>query len=64
MARDIYEDHDAASEPPREKLSSGLVIVTTLVLLVACYMMNKALANHYNAGFLADKSKTPATSNP
>ncbi len=55
MARDIYEDHDEVSEAPPERLSSGLVIVTTLVLLAACFFMQKALKNHYNEGMLADK---------
>jgi hypothetical protein len=62
MARDIYEDHDEVSEPPREMLSSGLIIITTLVLLVACYFMQKALADHYNAGMMADKKSAPAPS--
>ena len=61
MARqEIYEDHDAVSEAPREMLSSGLIIVTTLVLLAACYFMNKALADHFNEGPLADKGKKSA----
>ena len=55
MARDIYEDHDEVSEAPREMLSSGLVIMTTIVLLVACWVMQKALKDHYNAGMFAEK---------
>ena len=56
MARDIYEDHDEVSEPAGEMLSSGLIIITTLVLLAACFFMQKALKNHYNAGMMAEKS--------
>lgn len=55
MARDTYEDYDEASEAPREMLSTGLVIVTTLVLLAACFFMEKARAHHYDDGLLADK---------
>ncbi len=55
MARDIYEDHDEVSEAPGERLSGGLVIITTLVLLVACFCMQKALKDHYNQGMFADK---------
>jgi hypothetical protein len=56
MARDIYEDHDEVSEAPPERLSSGLVILTTIVLLAAIFFMQKALAHHYNQGMLADKT--------
>jgi len=55
MARDIYEDHDEVSEAPREMLSTGLVIVTTLVLLAAVFFMEKARAEHYNDGLFAKK---------
>ena len=60
MARDIYEDHDEVSEAPREMLSSGLIIITTLVLLAACFFMQKALNKHYSTGFFADKSAPAA----
>ena len=56
MAKNIYEDHDEVSEPPREMLSSGLIIITTLALLAACFFMQKALNEHYAVGFFADKS--------
>lgn len=56
MARDIYEDHDEVSEAPGEMLSSGLIIISTLVLLVACFFMQKALNEHYHTGMFADKS--------
>jgi len=56
MARDIYEDHDEVSEPAGEMLSSGLIIITTLVLLAACFFMQTALEEHYNAGMWGGKS--------
>lgn len=56
MARDTYEDYDEVSEAPREMLSTGLVIVTTLVLLAAVFFMEKARAHHYGDGMLADKN--------
>jgi hypothetical protein len=63
MARDIYEDHDEVAEAPQDLLGSGLVILTTIVLLAALFFMQKALAKHYNAGMFADESKpTPAPS--
>ncbi len=55
MARDTYEDYDEAGEAPREMLSTGLVIVTTLVLLAAVFFMEKARAEQYGDGPLADK---------
>ena len=61
MARDnIYEDHDEVSEAPREMLSSGLIIITTLVLLAAVFFMQKALKNHYNAGMFSEKARSEA----
>ena len=60
MARDIYEDHDEVSEAPPERLSSGLVIVTTLVLIAAILFMQQALGKHYNEGMFkkADNAST------
>ena len=55
MARDIYEDHDEVSEAPRELLSTGLVVVTTLTLLAACFFMQKALGEKYGEGLFAEK---------
>lgn len=57
MARDIYEDHDEIdAEPRKDGLANGLIILTTLVLLFSTYLMQKALKDHFNAGFLADKT--------
>jgi hypothetical protein len=60
MARDIYEDHDEVSEVPGEMLSSGLIIITTLVLLAAVFFMQKALNKHYSAGMFAKKGQEEA----
>ena len=57
MARDIYEDADAVdAEPKGEGLSNALVIVTTILLLGACIVMQQALKKHFNAGMFAGKS--------
>lgn len=57
MARDIYEDADAVdAEPSGEGLSNALVIVTTILLLGACIVMQQALKKHFNAGMFADKN--------
>ena len=55
MARDTYEDYDEAGEAPREMLSTGLVVVTFLMLLAANFFMLKARADQYGEGPLADK---------
>ena len=57
MARDIYEDHDEmAAEVAGEGLGNGLVITTTIVLVIACWFMVQGLKTHYNEGPLADKT--------
>jgi hypothetical protein len=62
MARDIYEDTDAAdAEQPGEGLANGLVILTTLLLLGAFLVMEMALKKHFNSGFLADQAQGGTT---
>ncbi len=57
MARDIYEDADAVdAEPKGEGLSGALIILTTILLLGACVVMQLALKKHFNAGMFADKN--------
>ena len=59
MARDIYEDADAVdAEPKGEGLSNALVIVTTILLLGACIVMQQALKKHFNAGMFAPANQT------
>jgi hypothetical protein len=56
MARETYEDVD---EPGPDHLASGVVIMTTVLLLGAFFVMQKALKDHFNAGMMASKD-TPA----
>lgn len=53
MAREPYEDVD---EPRKDQLAGGIVIMTTLVLLAAIFVIQKALSEHYQAGMLAPKT--------
>ena len=63
MARDIYEDYDD-TEAPKDSLPTILAVLTFVVLIVAVYMVQKGLADHFKQGMLYDKSKdtggTPA----
>lgn len=54
MARDIYEDYDEG-EGAKDAIPTILAVITTVVLLVSVYMIQKALADHFNEGMLADK---------
>jgi hypothetical protein len=56
MAKDVYETYDE-TEPPREGLGSGLVLATTVLLLGAIFVINKAIAEKFNSGIFADKSQ-------
>jgi hypothetical protein len=62
MARDTFDDQSedalAARAASGDALGSSLVIVTTIVLAAAFFLMEKALADHYNGGMLADKKVT------
>ena len=65
MARDVYEDHDEMSaEPRKEGLGNGLVIATTLVLVLATVLMQQALKKHFNEGFFADKKASAGGAGP
>ena len=62
MARDSFDNKDEMDAPIyRDRLGDGLVIVTTLVLLLAFYLMEKNLKDKYNVGMLADAGSAPAT---
>lgn len=62
MARDIYEDYDELeASAQKDTVAGGMVIITTLVLLLACWMIQRALADHFNEGMFADK-KASSTS--
>ncbi len=60
--RDRFEDYDEHSpEPKRDGLATGLVCLTTLVLLAAVFFMQKALKDHFNAGMFKDKGAATGT---
>ena len=62
MARDIYEDHDAATaESQSDPVTTILVVLSTLVLLLAIYMVQRALADHFNQGMFKTEGGPPAT---
>ena len=60
MARDTFEDRGedalAARAASGDAFGSALVIVTTLILALAFFLMEKALKDHYNGGMMADKT--------
>ena len=61
MARDIYQDHDAAdAEQPREGLASALVILTTLLMIGALVVMEMGRKKHFNEGLFKDKAAPTA----
>jgi hypothetical protein len=54
MARDIYEDVDEIDpEAGSNALGNTVVILTTVALVVACILLQKALGDHYGAGLFA-----------
>lgn len=56
---DVYEDHDAgANLASRDGLGNGLVIMTTIALLLAIYFVNSAMKKQFDTG-LFGKSKVP-----
>jgi hypothetical protein len=63
MAKDTYETYDE-TEPPKEGLGNGIVYATTLLLLAAIFVINKAIADKFNSGIFADKSQPAITPPP
>ena len=62
MARDIYEDYDALDQgDQKDGVATALCVITTLILLLSVYMIQKALADHFQVGMLADKSAAEAS---
>jgi hypothetical protein len=57
MARETFEDVD---EVRTDSLANGVVIMTTILLLAAIFVMQKGLKEHFNAGMMASKD-APAT---
>jgi hypothetical protein len=63
MARgDVYEDTDAVdAEAKTDGLASGLVIVTTLLLLGALIVMQNALKKHFGENWFSKETAASAT---
>ena len=58
MARDIYEDYDEG-DAPKDAIPTILAVVTTVVLLISVFMIQKALGDHFQEGMLKpDKAAT------
>ena len=57
MARDSFDNKDEMDAPAgsRDGLGSALVIVTTVILVLAFYLMERNLKEKYNVGMLADQ---------
>ena len=49
MAKDTYETHDEM-EAPKDGLGNGIVYVTTLLLLLAVYFVQDAMAKKFDRG--------------
>jgi hypothetical protein len=55
MAKDTYENKDELEVPTtRDGLGNALIYVTTLILVIAFFVMEKAIADKFNAGMLGD----------
>jgi hypothetical protein len=60
MARDVYETSDTQEVVvPKDGLGNGLVILTTIFLLIALILVQQAMKKHFNTGFFG-KDKAPA----
>jgi hypothetical protein len=59
MAQARIEDQDElealAEQARKDVFGTTLVVFTTLLLLVGIYVVEKALKDHFNGGFMADK---------
>jgi hypothetical protein len=53
MARDIVVED--AEEVRPDSLANGVVIMTTIILLGAVFLMQKGLKDHFNGGMMASK---------
>ena len=65
MARETYETHDELDQTTaKDGLGNALIVLTTAVLIFAFVLIQKGMAERYNAGMLADKAATPAPAPP
>ena len=54
----VYESSDATEVvKAKDGLGNGLVVLTTIALLLAVILVHQAMAKHFNTGFFG-KSKT------
>lgn len=63
MAKDTYETHDEM-EAPKDGLGNGIVYVTTLLLLAAVFVLQKAMAEKFDRGMFAKGGTTAAPVEP
>ena len=57
MAKDTIDNKDELDAPTaRDGLGNALIFVTTLVLLVAFFVMEKAIADKFGAGMMGDRA--------
>jgi hypothetical protein len=61
MAKDTFDNKDEMDAPQAtDTLGSALVIVTTIILLGALFVMQKAMGEKYNVGMFKDESRAAA----
>lgn len=64
MARDVYETSDTQEViVPKDGLGNGLVILTTIFLIVALVLVHQAMKRQFNTGFFG-KDKVPVVVAP
>ena len=61
MAKDSFDNKDEMDAPAAsDGLGNALVIVTTVILLGALFVVEKAMADKYNGGMFKDDRVVPA----
>ncbi len=63
MAKDTYETHDEM-EAPKDGLGNGIVYVTTLLLLAAVFVLQKAMGEKFDRGMFAKGGTAAAPVEP
>jgi len=64
MAKDTYESTDPY-EAPKDGLGNALIVLTTIILLIAVIVIQKAMAAKYDAGMFGEGGKAvPAAPAP
>ena len=58
MAAQTYETHDELDKPQaNDGLGNALIVVTTVVLLIAFILIEKGMAERFNAGMFGEPPK-------